>query len=37
MQDPEDFKVYRRPEGSPDSPLAWLRMRKGIADLHRRA
>jgi len=37
MQDPEDFKVYRRPEGSPDSQLAWLRMRKGIADLHRRA
>jgi hypothetical protein len=37
MQDPEDFKVFRRPEGNPDSPLAWLRMRKGIADLHRRA
>jgi hypothetical protein len=37
MQDPEDFRVYRRPEGNPDGPLAWLRMRKGIADLHRRA
>ena len=37
MEDPEDFKVYRRPEGEPDGPLAWLRMRKGIADLHRRA
>jgi hypothetical protein len=37
MQNPEDFKVYRRPEGDPDAPLAWLRMRKGIADLHRRA
>jgi hypothetical protein len=37
MEDPEDFKVYRRPEGEPDKPLAWLRMRKGIADLHRRA
>lgn len=37
MEDPEDFKVYRRPEGDPDAPLAWLRMRKGIADLHRRA
>jgi hypothetical protein len=37
MEDPEDFKVYRRPEGNPDSPLAWLRMRKRIADLHRRA
>src|SRR6266542_1919721 len=30
-EDPEDFKVYRRPEGDPDAPLAWLRMRKGIA------
>ncbi len=37
MQDPEDFKVYRRPEGDPDAPMSWLRMRKGIADLHRRA
>jgi hypothetical protein len=37
MDDPEDFKVYRRPEGDQDAPLAWLRMRKGIADLHRRA
>jgi hypothetical protein len=37
MADPEDFKVYRRPEGKPDAPLKWLRMRKGIADLHRRA
>ncbi len=37
LQDPEDFKVYRRPEGDPEAPLAWLRMRKGIADLHRRA
>jgi hypothetical protein len=37
MDDPEDFKVYRRPEGDADAPLAWLRMRKGIADLHRRA
>ncbi len=37
MDEPEDFKVYRRPEGDPDAPLAWLRMRKGLADLHRRA
>jgi hypothetical protein len=37
MANPEDFKVYRRPEGEPDARLAWLRMRKGIADLHRRA
>jgi hypothetical protein len=37
MQNPEDFKVYRRPEGQPESPLRWYRLRKGIADLHRRA
>jgi hypothetical protein len=37
MEDPEDFKVYRRPEGDPEASLSWLRMRKGIADLHRRA
>ena len=37
MADPGDFKVYRRPEGEPDRPLAWLEMRRGIADLHRRA
>jgi hypothetical protein len=37
MEEPEEFKVYRRPEGQPESPLAWHRMRKGIADLHRRA
>lgn len=33
----EDFKVYRpKTNGSPDQ-LAWLPLRKGIADLHRRA
>lgn len=37
MDDPEDFKVYRRLEGHPKGALAWQRMRKGIADLHRRA
>ena len=37
MQDPEDFQVYRRREGDENGPRAWLRMRKGIADLHRRA
>lgn len=37
MDDPADFKVYRRREASPDAPKAWLRMRRGIADLHRRA
>jgi hypothetical protein len=37
IQDPEAFQVYRRREGDSEGPLAWLRMRKGIADLHRRA
>jgi hypothetical protein len=37
MQDPEGFKVYRRPEGKPAEPQRWYRLRKGVADLHRRA
>jgi hypothetical protein len=37
MQDPEPFRVYRRPEGEPEKPQRWYRLRKGIADLHRRA
>jgi len=37
MDNPEDFRVYRRLEGHPEGALAWQRMRKGIADLHRRA
>ena len=37
MQRPEEFQVYRRPEGDPKRPLRWLPMRRGIADLHRRA
>jgi len=37
MNDPSDFKVYRPKEGDPDGPRSWQRMRKGIADLHRRA
>ena len=37
MQRPEEFQVYRRIEGSPKGPLMWLPMRRGIADLHRRA
>ena len=37
MQNPEDFKVYRPIEGDPDGTKTWQRMRKGIADLHRRA
>jgi len=32
-----EFKVFRSKEGDPDGPKDWRRMRKGIADLHRRA
>ena len=34
---PYDFKVFRPKEGDPHGPCAWRRMRKGIADLQRRA
>ena len=37
INEPRDFKVYRPKEGQPDGPCDWRRMRKGIADLHRRA
>jgi hypothetical protein len=37
MQRPEEFQVYRRLEASPKGPFLWLPMRRGIADLHRRA
>jgi len=33
----QDFKVYRPKEGEPDGPLEWRTLRKGVADLHRRA
>jgi len=33
----DDFRVYRPKEGDPDGPLSWRVMRRGIADLHRRA
>jgi hypothetical protein len=33
----DDFRVYRPKEGEPDGDRAWRRMRRGIADLHRRA
>lgn len=32
-----DFKVYRTPENRPDAPKSWQKMRKGVADLARRA
>lgn len=33
----DDFRVYRPKEGEPQGELAWRRLRRGIADLHRRA
>ena len=32
-----EFKVFRRPEKKPKQPQSWQKMRKGTADLHRRA
>src|SRR5207237_1096611 len=32
-----DFRVYRPKEGDPAGELAWRPLRRGIADLHRRA
>jgi hypothetical protein len=32
-----DFKVLRPPHDDPDGELAWKPLRKGVADLHRRA
>jgi len=37
MENPKAFQVYRRREGHPEDALAWLKMRKGIADLYHRA
>ncbi len=33
----EDLRVYRTPESKPDAPMAWHPLRRGVADLHRRA
>ena len=37
LRDVRHFKVLRRREGDADGPLKYLRMRKGVADLHARA
>ena len=34
---PRDFKVFRHPNDDPRRPQGWVRMRKGVADLERRA
>jgi hypothetical protein len=33
----QDFRAYRAKEGGPEEDLQWRPLRKGIADLHRRA
>lgn len=37
INNPEEFKVYRPREGDADGDKAWRILRKGVADLHRRA
>jgi hypothetical protein len=37
LRNVRDFKVFRTSENDPDGPMANLRMRKGVADLHHRA
>jgi hypothetical protein len=37
IANPLDFKVFRPLQGHPDGELAWRPLRKGVADLHRRA
>jgi hypothetical protein len=37
LQNGDDLRVYRSREGDPQGARAWRRMRRGIADLHRRA
>jgi len=37
INDVDDFKAFRAPENKPDAEPSWQRMRKGVADLHRRA
>jgi hypothetical protein len=38
INDPHDLKVYRPKEGdAPGAPMKWRYLRKGVADLHRRA
>jgi len=37
LREPGYFKVYRAAEGDPEGPKTWRPLRKGIADLQRRA
>lgn len=37
LLDPKDMKVFRAKHDDPEGPKAWRVLRKGVADLHRRA
>jgi hypothetical protein len=37
INNPAEFKTYRTSERDPEGELSWRPMRKGVADLHRRA
>jgi hypothetical protein len=37
INDPTPFKVYRRPEGRARARMGWRKLRKGVADVARRA
>jgi hypothetical protein len=37
INDPRDMKVYRTKEGDETGQKTWQRLRKGVADIHRRA
>lgn len=37
LLNPRDFRVYRPSQADPEGPADWRTMRKGVADLHRRA
>ncbi len=37
VNDPRDMKVYRTKEGDESGEKSWQRLRKGVADMHRRA
>jgi hypothetical protein len=37
INDPSGFRVYRTAANDPDGPMGWRQLRRGVADLHRRA
>jgi hypothetical protein len=37
INDPQRFQVYRAKEGNPDGVKSWRPLRRGVADVHRRA